>query len=82
MSLRIRKAASTGRLRRGIGAAKANIEELQEALNKAGFDAGAVDGDFGPITEEAVQALQRANGLLPSGMIHPRELEILEQAIV
>ncbi len=81
VSVRLRKAAATGRLRRAIGAAKANVEELQTALNQAGFDAGAVDGDFGPITEGAVQALQRANGLLPSGMIHPRELEILEQAL-
>ncbi len=81
LRVRLRKAAATGRLRRGIGAAKANIEELQTALNMAGFNAGAVDGDFGPMTEVAVQALQRANGLLPSGMVHPRELEILEEAI-
>ncbi len=82
VSLRLRKAAATGRLRRGIGAARANVEELQAALNRAGFDAGALDGDFGPITEGAVQALQRANGLLPSGMVNPRELELLEQAMV
>ncbi len=82
VSVRFRKAASTGRLRRGVGAVQANVEELQKALNQAGFDAGAVDGYFGPNTEGAVQALQRANGLLPSGMINPRELEILEQALV
>jgi peptidoglycan LD-endopeptidase CwlK len=81
VSLQLRKAASTGRLRRGIGAAKANVEELQKALSKAGFDAGAVDGDFGTSTEKAVQALQRAHGLLPDGMVRRQELEILEQAL-
>jgi len=81
LSLQLRKAAATGRLRRGIGAARANVEQLQAALNRAGFDAGGVDGDFGSKTEAAVQALQRSRGLLPSGIVHRRELELLEEAL-
>jgi peptidoglycan L-alanyl-D-glutamate endopeptidase CwlK len=48
------KAAATGRLRRGIRAAKANVRELQTLLNRAGLYEDLIDGDFGPNTEEAV----------------------------
>ena len=80
-STRVRKAAGTARLRRGIGAARSHVEEVQALLNDAGFEAGAVDGDFGPITEAAVQRLQRAGGLVPTGVLHLRELEILEERL-
>ena len=80
-STRVRKAAGTARLRRGVGAARRHVEEIQTLLNAAGFEAGAVDGDFGAITEAAVQRLQRAGGLVPTGVLHLRELELLEQTV-
>lgn len=75
------KAAATGRLRRGIGAAKANVIQLQTLLRQAGLYGDRIDGDFGPITEGAVQTLQREARLLPSGMVHPRELEELQRRL-
>lgn len=72
------RAATISRLRRDMPAAAAPVRELQGLLNRAGFPAGAVDGEFGPLTEAAVQALQRAAGLVPSGIVQLRELEALE----
>jgi peptidoglycan L-alanyl-D-glutamate endopeptidase CwlK len=75
------RAATISRLRRDMPAAEAPVRELQELLGRAGFAPGAVDGDFGPRTEAAVQALQRDAGLLPSGIVQLRELEELERRL-
>ena len=77
-SVRTLRAATIGRFRRGIRAEAVAVEQLQQRLNDAGFAAGTVDGDFGSITEGAVQELQRAAGLLPSGIVQLRELEALQ----
>lgn len=46
------------------------VRQIQTALRSAGY--GVVpDGKFGPITEEAVIAYQRENGLLPDGIAGP-----------
>jgi peptidoglycan hydrolase-like protein with peptidoglycan-binding domain len=34
------------------------VEELQRLLQAAGFDPGRVDGDFGPLTDRALQAFE------------------------
>lgn len=75
------RAANIGRLRRGIRAARANVTELQTLLQRAGLYDGGIDGDFGSLTEGAVQTLQRDAGLLPSGMVHPQELEVLQRLL-
>ena len=80
-SVRTLRAAVIGRFRRGIRAEASAVVELQRLLNDAGFSAGAVDGDFGPVTERAVQALQRSSGLLPSGIVQLRELEALQERL-
>ena len=36
-----------------------------------GYNVGALDGYFGPVTESAVKAFQRANGLYVDGVIGP-----------
>ena len=77
-SLRTLRAATIGRFRRGIEAERVAVAQLQELLNEAGFEAGTVDGDFGAITEGAVQRLQRAAGLVPSGIVQLRELDELK----
>ncbi|MDX1501995.1 MAG: M15 family metallopeptidase [Thermoanaerobaculia bacterium] len=76
-SLRTLRAAAIGRFRRGIQAEAEATEQLQRLLDEAGFDPGSADGQFGPRTEAAVQELQRAAGLLPSGIVQMRELDEL-----
>lgn len=43
------------------------VKKLQAFLNWAGFNCGEPDGDFGPMTEEAVKAFQDAAGLEVDG---------------
>ena len=46
-----------------------DVKLLQEALNKAGFDCGAVDGIFGKNTKKAVEAYQKSRGLKADGIV-------------
>ena len=45
------------------------VHLLQRALAAKGFSPGALDGDFGPATENAVKAFQAANGLTDDGIV-------------
>ena len=48
----------------------ADVRTAQEALQKAGYYyTGKIDGDFGPLTEQAVRDYQLANGLTVDGVI-------------
>ena len=38
-------------------------------LNCNGYSSGTVDGDFGPNTEKAVRAFQKAKGLTQDGIV-------------
>ncbi len=53
------------------GASGSAVERLQQALRAVGFNPGAIDGRFGPATEAALIAFQRAHGLLPDGIAGP-----------
>lgn len=61
--------AYPGLLRRG--AKGEAVRRLQSALNRLGFDADAADGVFGPKTEAAVMAFQRAAGIETDGEFGP-----------
>ncbi len=50
-----------------IGHRSAAIEELQRELNGIGYSAGVPDGVYGKLTEAAVIAFQRDNGLKADG---------------
>ena len=55
-----------------------DVRELQAALKIAGFDPGAVDGDFGAKTKAAVLAFQRAKGIATDGVAGPQTWGALE----
>lgn len=51
-----------------------DVAELQSRLNSLGFDAGKVDGVFGPDTERAVIEFQHNRGLAEDGRVGPEVL--------
>lgn len=62
-------------LRRGNQGA--NVGNIQNLLAQGGYNVGSVDGIFGPKTQAAVTAFQRANGLTPDGIIGSRTMAAL-----
>jgi len=44
-----------------------NIRDIQKALNKQGFNTGAVDGAWGAGTEKALRSFQTENNLVATG---------------
>lgn len=45
------------------------VRVIQTRLAQLGFHQGAIDGDYGNITQRGVAAFQRANGLHPTGLV-------------
>lgn len=54
------------------GSTGAAVRLLQELLTDYGYDPGAVDGDFGANTENAVKEFQNDYGLTADGIVGPR----------
>ncbi len=54
------------------------VSLLQTALRRAGTDPGPADGIFGPATQAAVRAFQRAAGLTGDGVAGPKTHAALE----
>jgi hypothetical protein len=69
------------KLRRGGEGDPAVIEELQEALARAGYDPGPADGTYGRRTEAAVVAFQQANGLSVDGVVGSETASALNSAV-
>ena len=55
-------------LQRGFTGSDA-VRSVQRRLKELGYYKGSADGDFGPATEEAVKAFQKANGLTADGKV-------------
>lgn len=56
-----------------------DIADLQRRLGALGFDAGKVDGIFGPDTAGALADFQRNAGLSVDGIFGPDELKVFER---
>lgn len=61
------------------GSTSYEVELLQRALVRAGFDPGPVDGNFlpGSLTASAVRGFQAANGLAANGIVGPETWQAL-----
>jgi Putative peptidoglycan binding domain len=55
----------------------ATVRSVQQALNDRGYDAGPVDGQWGPNTEDAVRQFQQASGLPRTGELEGSTLAAL-----
>lgn len=65
-----------------LGSRGPQVLALQQKLRAAGFDPHGQDGDFGPKTEAALRAFQRARGLEVDGKAGPRTLAALARPAV
>lgn len=53
------------------------VRQLQQGLNDNGFNAGEVDGVFGPSTRAALRRFQSKAGLQPTGEIDQQTLALV-----
>ena len=56
------------------------VRALQKRLKELGWYSGSADGDFGPATEAAVKAFQKANGLTADGKAGEKTLQKLNSS--
>lgn len=52
----------------GLGSSGEEVKKIQQRLADLGYYNGAVDGEFGSLTEQAFMDFQRAAGLTPDGI--------------
>jgi hypothetical protein len=63
------------------GASGDDVKALQRALAAAGHSPGAVDGVYGPSTQQAVAAFQTSAGLTADGVYGPETKAALQQSL-
>jgi Putative peptidoglycan binding domain len=68
---------STTRSSSAAHASDSKVRDAQAALNSQGYDAGAVDGQWGPNTQAAVRRFQAERGLAQSGTLDSATLNAL-----
>ncbi|MBN1405652.1 MAG: peptidoglycan-binding protein [Candidatus Omnitrophica bacterium] len=56
----------------GTAFKKPTVEEMQKALQNAGFYRGKIDGKSGPMTKKAIEEFQAQNGLKADGKAGPK----------
>ena len=71
----LREVQDTSAKKKALPSAK----DIQEALLRAGFYKGKVDGKIGRMTKEAIKAFQTANGLNPDGVVGSKTWEKLSE---
>lgn len=54
-----------------VGATGLDVRKLQEILNGGGYNAGPIDGIFGPQTLAAVKAFQASKNIPADGIVGP-----------
>jgi hypothetical protein len=64
-----------------FGASGAQVKVLQRALVSLGDRPGPVDGDYGPLTKAAVERFQTSAKLVADGIVGPKTLAELKQAL-
>jgi peptidoglycan hydrolase-like protein with peptidoglycan-binding domain len=57
------------------------VRQLQERLTELGYWLGTPDGSYGPLTQQAVYALQKAAGVRRDGVVGPRTQRALAAGI-
>ncbi len=57
-----------------IGSTGSEVSKIQGRLKEWGYYGGAVDGIFGTATRDAVIKFQKANGLVPDGIVGSKTL--------
>ena len=60
---------------------RAVVAEVQLALSQLGYDAGVVDGLYGPITTQAVRAFQEDSGLENTGLVDSATAAMMQEGI-
>lgn len=63
------------------GSQGAAVVQLQQQLRQLGYGVGAIDGRYGPRTQAAVGAFQRARRLVVDGITGPSTWAALQQAM-
>jgi hypothetical protein len=63
------------------GSSSPAVEALQRALAQLGYSPGAVDGRFGPATDQAVRAFQSKSGLVADGVVGARTKAAIAAAL-
>jgi peptidoglycan hydrolase-like protein with peptidoglycan-binding domain len=59
------------------GSRGSQVVALQQQLQQLGLFGSAIDGDFGPLTEQAVASFQRLNNLSQTGVFGDRERQVI-----
>lgn len=75
-SARLRRATAVVRYRSGYAMPHGSqrVRAVQRRLRALGYQAGPLDGRFGPMTRHAVTAFQTRHGLAPDGAVGARTL--------
>jgi hypothetical protein len=64
-----------------LGSSGPQVRELQRRLVELGYWLGVRDGDFGPLTQQAVFALQKAAGIERDGVVGPNTRKALARGV-